>query len=182
MKQYLEIIFNTNSGETPHNNYLLPSGRFIQFVTPARSLLGLGQDEFPLGRIGSNETNLYYTSISSILCWKSNIASKCQMIIAFFKIKNFESFLNHMYWILKLYTNIHCEKSNMPLCFNNDIWWKFLKTMTFFMCFTSLRKPKFTIDNLIRGMDRGGSLNSNFSARGSFWIKLNSKSLFWLKN
>ena len=161
MKQYLEIIFNTNSGETPHNNYLLPSGRFIQFVTLARSLLGLGQDEFPLGRIGSNETNLYYTSVSSILCWKSNIASKCQNDNCIFQNQKFWNPFNHMYWILKLYTNIHCEKSNMPLCFNNDIWWKFLKTMTFFMCFTSLRKPKFTINNLIRGMDRGGSLSQN---------------------
>ena len=73
-------------------------------------------------------------------------------------IKSFKSFFNYMYWILKLYTNIHCEKFNVPLSFNNDISWKFLKIMTFFMCFTLLIKSKFTIDNLIRGMDRGGSL------------------------
>ena len=76
-------------------------------------------------------------------------------------IKSCKSFFNYMYWILKLYTNIHCEKFNVPLSFNNDISWKFLKIMTFFMCFTLLIKSKFTIDNLIRGMDRGGSLIKN---------------------
>ena len=74
-------------------------------------------------------------------------------------IKSFKSFFNYMYWIIKLYTNIHCEKFNVPLSFNNDISWKFLKIMTFFMCFTLLIKSKFTIDNLIRGMDRGVSLS-----------------------
>ena len=84
-------------------------------------------------------------------------------------IKSFKSFFNYMYWILKLYTNIHCEKFNVPLSFNNDISWKFLKIMTFFMCFTLLIKSKFTIDNLIRGMDRGGSLRN---IKGTFRYRL----------
>ena len=85
-------------------------------------------------------------------------------------IKSFKSFFNYMYWILKLYTNIHCEKFNVPLSFNNDISWKFLKIMTFFMCFTLLIKSKFTIDNLIRGMDRGGSLKTIRCKEIIFWI------------
>ena len=85
-------------------------------------------------------------------------------------IKSFKSFFNYMYWILKLYTNIHCEKFNVPLSFNNDISWKFLKIMTFFMCFTLLIKSKFTIDNLIRGMDRGGSLKLKNNQKNYFSI------------
>ena len=85
-------------------------------------------------------------------------SSKIPMIISISKsMENFENIFDSVNWILELYTNIHW-KNQRALKFQYDIWWKFLKIVLFFMCFTLLLKPKFTIDNLIRGMDRGVSL------------------------
>ena len=67
--------------------------------------------------------------------------------------------------ILKLYktflrTNSTCSCVLIYISKNK------IKFMLFFMCFTLLLKPKFTIDNLIRSMDRGGSLtNKNLKSK-----------------